>query len=205
MSVTHQNLLDAMDGIAMILDHELRITEVGEPNWQQTLDDTPPPRAEEPSPSSQSVIGRPVTHFFVGDLVRSTFAELFNRVLNGVRPVVQIDYRCDAPTVRREIRLSVRPIMTAGKINHLLYQSLTLSAQQRPAIPLFGAPVANLDAGDILTLCAICARVAWPVGAPTGAREWIEPPEFYRRGGGDVQVISHGLCKTCHTKLLEED
>ncbi len=43
MSVTHQSLLDAMDGVAMILDHELRIIEVGGPNWQKSLDDNPPP------------------------------------------------------------------------------------------------------------------------------------------------------------------
>ena len=186
----------------MILDHELRITQIGEPNWQQFYDENPPVGL---SPSSASVIDRPITQFFVGDVVRETFAELFNSVLRGARPVVQIDYRCDAPTVRRDMRLSVRPIRTAEKVCHLLYQSITLSAQQRPAIPLFGVPVVDHDAEDILTLCAICARVAWPVGAPTGSREWIEAPEFYRRGGSDVQVISHGLCKTCHAKLLEED
>lgn len=35
--------------------------------------------------------------------------------------------------------------------------------QQRPAIPLFGAAVADHDAEDMLTLCAMCARVAWPM------------------------------------------
>lgn len=204
MPVTHQSLLDAMDGIAMILDHELRITQVGAPNWQQFLDDNALKDPASRDCSEQRVLNRPVAHFIAGDAVRTTFTKLFNSVLSGTRPVVQIDYRCDAPKLRRDMRLSVRPITTNDDVSHLLYQSVVLSAQQRPEIPLFGVPVADQDDEDILTLCAICARVAWPIGAPTGEREWIEPVEYYRRGGGDIALISHGFCKDCFTRLQEE-
>lgn len=205
MSVTEQRLLDAMDGISMILDHDLRITRVGEPNWQEFLDDNAPEDLEVRNRPRGDVLDRPVTQFFAGEVVRSTFATLFNGVLTGTRPVVRIDYRCDAPTLRRDMRLSVRPINTGGNIRHLLYQSVMLAAQQRPAIPLFGARVADQEADNILTLCAICARVAWPVGAPSGAREWIEPPEYYQRGGSEVSMISHGFCEDCFGKLQAED
>lgn len=204
MSVTNQNLLDAMDGIAMILDHELHIVRIGEPNWQQFLDNNPPPDSTARL-SKESVLNRPVTQFIAGDPVRSTFAHLFNTVLSGSRPVVRIDYRCDAPTLRRDMRLSVRPIMTGGDVRYLLYQSVTLSVQQRPAIPLFGAPVSDQSAEDIPTLCAICARVAWPISAPIGAREWIDPIEYYRRGGGDAALISHGFCEACFARFQDED
>lgn len=204
MTATHQSLLDAMDGITMILDSDLHITQIGEPNWQQFLDDNPPRDETIRSRSSGSVLNRPVTQFIAGDAVRTTFAELFNSVLTKIRPVVRVDYRCDAPTLRREMRLSVTPIKNGDDVSHLLYQSITLSVLQRPAIPLFGATVAGHDADDILTFCAICARVAWPVGAPTGAREWIEPPEYYRRGGGDVALLSHGFCEDCFARIQEE-
>ena len=205
MSVTHQSLLDAIDGIAMILDYELRISKIGGPNWQRFLDDNPPQDLAAFNRAKQSVIGRPVTEFFAGDAVRSTYADLFKSVLSGTRPVMRIDYRCDAPTLRRDMRLSVSPITTAGDVRHLLYQSVMLSVQERPAIPLFGVQVVDQDVEDILTLCAICARVAWPVSAPTGAREWIEPTEYYRRDGGDVALISHGFCEDCYTRLQEGD
>lgn len=205
MSVTHRSLLDAMDGIAMILDHALRIVQIGEPNWQQFLDKNPPKDPATGIRSSQRVLGRPLTQFIAGDAVRTTFAELFDSVLSGARPVVRIDYRCDAPTMRRDMRLSVTPITTGGDVRHLLYQPVMLSVQRRPAIPLFGLPVADRDAEGILTLCAICARAAWPIGAPTGAREWIEPAEYYRRGGGDTALVSHGFCEDCFTRLQEED
>lgn len=103
------------------------------------------------------------------------------------------------------MRLTVGPLRTGVGATSLVYQSIMLSVQQRPVIPLLGARVADHQAEDILTLCSICARVAWPIGAPTDTREWIEPPEFYRRGGGEVELISHGFCKTCFDKLMEEE
>lgn len=205
MYVTQQNLLDAMDGIAMVLDRELRITRIGRPNWQRFLDDNPPRDSVDPDRAQASVLGRPVMEFIAGDEVRGIFAELFSSVLDGKRPALRFDYRCDAPTVRRDMRLSVTLIETGAGERQLLYQSVTLSAQQRPAIPLFDAPVAPHQASDILTLCSICARVAWPLGAPSEKREWIEPAEYYRRGGADVAVISHCFCEDCYARLQEED
>ncbi|WP_209427181.1 hypothetical protein [Pararhodobacter sp. SW119] len=205
MPVTQQNMLDAMDGVVMVLDAALRIKQVGEPNWVRFRDDNPPQDPTAFERSKGSVLDRPITDFFAGDAVRATFTNLFNSVLRGARPLVRIDYRCDAPTVRREMRLAVTPIASDGQMHHLLYQSITFRAQPRPAVALFGAAVTERDDDAILTLCAICARVAWPVGAPTGAREWIEPTEYYRRDGGDVAMISHGFCEACFARLKDED
>lgn len=205
MSFTEQDLLDAMDGIILILDHDLRITSLGCPNWQRFLDDNPPQDATVGNRGIQDVLGSLVTQFIAGDVVRETFAELFRSVLSGARPFVQISYRCDAPTLRRDMRLSVKPITTGGNVNHLHYQSVVLSVEPRPAIQLFGARVADQDAEDILTVCSICARVAWPVGAPTGVRRWVEPSEYYRRGGADVVLISHGFCEACFARLQDEN
>lgn len=205
MSLTYQSLLDAMDGIAMILDQKLSIVRVGEPNWQAFQGENAPHGPAVCKGTGASVLNRPVTQFIIGDTVRTTFEDLFNGVLTGTRPAIRIDYRCDAPSERREMRLSVRPIATGGDVRHLLYQSVTLSARPRPAIALFGAPVSEKQSDDILTLCAICARVAWPVGAPSGERDWIEPAEYYRRDGGDVALISHGFCEPCFERLQAED
>ncbi|TVR06066.1 MAG: hypothetical protein EA385_16635 [Salinarimonadaceae bacterium] len=206
MSVTHQSLLDAMDGIAIVLDEELRISQIGKTNWEKFIDDNPPPQDAAPrNLTNESVVGLPITDFFAGDAVRATFGDLFKKVLGGARPAVQIDYRCDAPELRRDMRLSVSPIITGADKRYLLYQSVTLAVQQRPKLPLFCAPVADQEAEDILTLCAICARVAWPIGAPTGAREWIDSAEYYRRDGEEVAVISHGFFEECFARLQDED
>ncbi|MEI4263631.1 hypothetical protein [Roseovarius sp. D0-M9] len=205
MTVSHQSLLDAMDGITMVLDSDLHIAQIGEPNWLQFFEDNAPQDKDAQDRSNKIVLDQPVTQFIAGDAVRRTFTDLFNSVLSKKRAAVQFDYRCDAPKLRRDMRLSVRPIKNDDDVSHLLYQSITLSVQQRPALPLFGAAVADHDAEDILTLCAICARVAWPIGAPTGRREWIEPSEYYRRGGDEVALLSHGFCKDCFARIQEED
>jgi hypothetical protein len=82
---------------------------------------------------------------------------------------------------------------------------VVLSVEQRPAIPLFGTPIAQKDEEDILTLCSICARVAWPIGAPATNRQWIEPSEYYRRGGVEVALLSHGFCADCFAVLNKEN
>lgn len=114
MSLTHQSLLDAMDGIAMILDRDLRIVQIGEPNWQKFHDENTPQSLAARNDANESVLGRPVTQFFAGETVRNTFAEIFNKVLSGRRPVVRIDYHCDAPTLRRDMRLSATQINSGG-------------------------------------------------------------------------------------------
>lgn len=204
MTLTHQSLLDAMDGVAMILDDDLCIAQIGLPNWQTFLKDNPPQDPALFDCTPEQVLGRPLTQFIAGEIVRRTYADLFFDVLSSARSFVRIGYRCDAPTLRRDMRLSVRPITSNGHVRHLLYQSVQIGVQERPPIPLFGAPILDRDADDILTLCAICARVAWPIGAPVGAREWVEPAEYYRRDGGDVAQVSHGFCEDCFAKLQQE-
>lgn len=203
--ITRQELLDAMDGIVMIIDRQLRIVQVGAPNWRQFMAGNPLREAADEACTAQSVLQGRITQFFAGSRVRDVFTDLFESVLGGARRVVRIDYRCDAPGLRRDMRLTVGPIRTGGEVSHLLYQSVQLSAEPRAALPLFGAPVAEGGAEDLLTLCAICAKVAWPVGAPAGQREWIEPSAYYRLGGGEVASISHGFCEPCFDRLQRED
>jgi len=169
IAVTHQNILDAMDGIAMILDDQLRITNVGQPNWRRSFEDNAPHEPRSRNVAAENVLDRSFIEFIAGETVRETVAALFNSVLHGARAMVNFDYRCDVPNTRRDMHLSVRRILTDCDTRYLLYQSVMISDQQRPAIPLFGAPVADHCGDDILTLCTICARVAWPVGAQSVA------------------------------------
>ncbi|WP_209428454.1 hypothetical protein [Pararhodobacter sp. SW119] len=90
MSVTQQNMLYAMDGVVMVLDHALRIKQVGEPNWVPFRDDNPPQDPTAFERSKDSVLDRPVTVFIASDTVRATFTDLFNSVLRGAHPLVRI-------------------------------------------------------------------------------------------------------------------
>jgi hypothetical protein len=94
-------------------------------------------------------------------------------------------------------------VESGAEVQYLLYQSTTLSEEQRPAIPLFDAPAVGSSRPDILKTCSICAKVQWPAGGAVTA-EWIEPQEYYRRGGADVVLLSHGFCLPCYQSLDDD-
>lgn len=196
--MTPQNLLDAMDGVSLLLDRELRIQAVGWPNWNRFLDEN---RGR--AYARDEILGKRITEFFTPGEVRDTFRHLFEQVLEGERGALRVNYHCDSPEVGRLMRLSVTRL--TGEANAgLLYQSVLLEATQRPPIGLFGVPVRPPGEEDLLTICSICTQVAWPKGAPPEGREWIAPQEYYRRGGEDVTALSHGFCETCLERLLAE-
>lgn len=202
----YQRILDAMDGISMIIDSQLRIMQLGVPNWGQFFEQNSSPHGQSLEFGARVVIGQPITAFIAGQEVRKAYANMFHSVFMGRHPVFHLDYRCDAPTIRRNMRLSITPIDGYAKNDrYLLYQSIQLLAEPRPPIALFSVPVAQTDQSDLLTLCAICAQVAWPISAPHGEREWIEASEYYRRGGDEVVMISHGFCDTCFSRLQSDD
>lgn len=193
-----QNLLDAMDGITLLLDGELRIAAVGWPNWNAFLRGN-----EGPSYAPADILGKSIDGFFTVGEVRETYRRVFRKVLEGRKGELQVTYRCDAPDVQRLMRLSVTRLDGSGGAR-LLYQSVLLDALQRPPIGLFGVPVRSSGEEDLLTICSLCARVAWPKGVSEEEREWVEPPEYYRRGGEEVAELSHGFCKNCFGRLMAE-
>lgn len=140
----------------------------------------------------------------MGTTVKSVYTDLFNRVIDHKLEAIHVDYRCDAPALKRDMRMSVTRIEADDSPVSLLYQSILLSAVPRAPINLFGVPVTQNYDDDIVTLCSICARVAWPVGKSEN-REWISASEYYRRGGEEVSLISHGFCKPCFEKLMQQE
>lgn len=198
-SLNVQSLMDAMDGIALLLDERLCIAMVGWPNWDRFLKEN-----DAAALPHARVLGRPFPDFLVEGEVRETYAGLLREVRDGRRPEVRLDYRCDAPERARLMRLSVIPVGSVRGGPWLLYQSILLEERQRPPIRLWRAPVRPLAAGQILTVCSVCARVAWPKGAPAEARTWIDAEEYERRSPEAPDAVSHGFCPECLERVLRE-
>lgn len=200
-----QDLLEAMDGVALLLDRDLIVRRVGWRNWNRFW------TKNGGAGDAATVLGRDVTGFFSEGEVRDTYRQLFLGVMAGTRHSVKIDYRCDSPILKRSMRLAVTIVPGDPEPEYLLYQSLTLAIEQRPAIPLFGAPAAGANWPDALKVCSCCAKVQWPVAssgpeAEWPAAEWIEPQEYYRRGGAEVILLTHGFCPPCYQAfMIEED
>jgi hypothetical protein len=198
VSLNSQDVLEAMDGIALLIDPALIIRQIGSSHWEDFWKDNGG------NPDPVSVVGRDITEFFSEGQVRDVYRKLFLDVARSARRAVKINYRCDSPVLRRAMRLTVTAVPTAAKPEYLLYQSTTLDVEQRPAIPLFSAPTGT-SGSDVVKVCAVCAKVQWPTGGSAAGTEWIEPQDYYRRGGADAVLLSHGFCGPCQEVLMSEE
>jgi hypothetical protein len=192
--INTQAVLEAMDGIAIQIGSDLEVIAYGAANWNRFW------QANGGAAGYPDPRGRPITEHFSSGEVRDTLERLFHDVVAQRRTALRFDYRCDAPEVRRDMRLSVTPVQVDGSVCGLLYQSITLSSLPRPAIGLFAAGVVGSDV-TALKMCSICARLAWPPGDDSGPQGWVEALEYYRRGGEEVTLLSHGLCERCFDAL----
>jgi hypothetical protein len=124
--------------------------------------------------------------------------DLHRRIVEMQRPAITFEYRCDAPDMVRRMRMALRPIINDQRVEAVLYQSIILEQTPRPTMSLFE----RFETGDLVTLCSYCHDVAWPPGAADKDRTWIEPEEFYRRGGPAEVVVSHGMCPECYERVM---
>ena len=198
MSLNSQDMLEAMDGIALLIDPKLIVRHIGWGHWNDFWKKNGGGR------DPLGILGRDITEFFSEGEVRDVYRTLFLDVATRARRKVKISYRCDSPILRRSMRLTVTAVPNGAATEYLLYQSTVLDVEQRPAIPLFGAPTGTFGPGAV-KVCAVCAKVHWPTDGGAAGTEWIEPQDYYRRGGADVVLLSHGFCGPCQKVLLSEE
>ncbi len=193
-----QTLLNAMDGICYLADAEGRILAVGEPSWTAFL------RASSaPAWGEGRVIGRNLFEAMASAEVRAIYRDIHEAVLTGSRPHVCFELRCDAPDVRRMLRMSISAVGDAGGPRAVLYQSQLLSAVTRPWMSLFDpariVELVRAEAGlPIVTVCSFCQRAASP--ADDGV-EWLDAEDYYRLGGASDVRVSHGACPDCRGRV----
>ncbi len=200
MRMDFESLLESMDGIALIIDRDLKIQCVGTRNWRAFWHENKGGQPDTP------VIGRAITDAFTVGSVRDTFRRVLGEVFEGKRASLRVDFRCDAPDELRCMRLSVTPIISRGdaRIHHLLYQSVLIESQPRKRLALFDVPATGLQRPDLLRICCLCARVATAADAD-GRQQWIDAKDYYAGGGKEVSMLSHGFCEPCANKLLADD
>jgi hypothetical protein len=184
-------VLRALDGVAYIVAGPGRILAVGAPGWDAFAADTRGGGA-----SAQATIGRNLFEAISSEPVRQAYRHIHAAVLGGRRPYIAFEYRCDAPDLKRQMRMSVTRLDLPGRPPALLYQSQILSASPRPWISLF-EPERILQAVEaesalpIVRVCGFCQRVDDTAGG------WIEADDYYRQGGASEVRVSHGLCRPC--------
>lgn len=203
MAVNVASLLDGLAGIAYVVDRDGVIDAVGQRHWRAfatanggcgLLD-------------QEAVIGRSLFDFIRGERVVSIYQRCLDLVFTARIPGARIASRCDSPGVRRELSITVTPIVNGHGVEHVLFQSLTVAEQQRPPIDLFDfaaierRPCAH--ALPILAMCSYCQAVRYPLGADEedDDGQWITAEDYYHRGGHAQVRLSHGVCPPCFDEL----
>jgi hypothetical protein len=150
--VARQDILEAMTGIALVLDRDLRVVAGGWRNWSDFW------HANGGDDRVPAVVGQDLTSALSAGAVRCGFRAAMGAVARGERRSLQLPFRCDAPGLRRDMLLSV----TRSGGEHLLYHAIPLAETKR-AIPLH--PQRSADC------CAICCRAA---AEPADPLDWAE-------------------------------
>lgn len=198
------DLLEALDGIAYVVDPDGLILATNRRQWQDTA-----VTGGAPELTPDAVRGRSLFAMIAGQEVQDVARRMHDAVLMRRHRVVSYAFRCDGPDVERRMRMSMAPLDQGDEPLGVLYHSIILSECVRAPMPLFepAAMQAYFDrerTRAIVTLCSYCHAVAWPLDAPAKARDWIEPTDYYRRGGPSDARVSHGICPACYRTVVED-
>ncbi|MCW5770816.1 MAG: hypothetical protein KIT16_04210 [Rhodospirillaceae bacterium] len=196
-------LLEALDGVAYVVGLDGRVIACGSANWRRFADAN-----GAGSLNSRDIAGTELMNWVQGAEVREIYRRFHDALASGRRDRIAFSFRCDAPALRREFWMTIRPIKCESAIQALLYHSLPLAEISRPRVDLFDFAAARRpntdDDGPRLYICSWCQMVGWPQGQTSTGAEWIEATEYYRRGGKSEVAISHGMCPACFRKAEAE-
>jgi len=200
--VAVESLLDAMEGIAYLIDADGVIAAVGREGWRNFAQDNDTPALAE----AAAVVGRPLLSFIKGEAVRRAYEGYLEVLRSGRRRALSFEFSCDSPSLARRMRLCISTVKEGAAPAGFLFQSLLLEERTRPPVSLFDAAVIAAALEDmrgqpLLSMCSYCQRVAPEAGQ--NRREWIPAETYYRRGGSSAVRISHGICPRCMKERVE--
>lgn len=196
LDLAAEDVLDALDGIAFVVDRGGRIVTHSRRAWDESCADGNAPELAEPG----GVVGRPLAGFVTPGEVRSMVERQLAAVLGGSGPIVY-HFRCDAPEVRREMRMSISSLGGEASPRGALFQSIVLRQVMRPPMNIFDHKALERHLAEqqdipIVTMCAYCQRIR-----ADAADRFVEAEDYYRAGGSSEVRVSHGVCPDCVLRL----
>lgn len=97
------------------------------------------------------VLGRLLWDFIVGDETCQVYSSIHTRVRGSGQPVV-IPFRCDSPTLKRHMRLTI----AREEAGQLLYMSSLLRVEPQRELPALDRALPR--SLNFLTMCSFCKR-----------------------------------------------
>ena len=196
--VSPSSLLGALDGCAYLTSTDCRVIDCGGTDWERFAAEN----EGGPAMARERVLGTQIWSFIHGPETQAFYRKCLNRLDCRERRAVSFTYRCDSPTFRREMRMSISSICRDGGLIGYLFHSQLMAETERPRITLMDRDALlrsyRAQAGlPTLQVCSLCLKVVME-SAEGGF--WCEAEEYYRRGGTDEVRLSHGLCPVCAEK-----
>jgi hypothetical protein len=147
-----------------------------------------------PSLTIESVVGTSLWTHISDAATRQIYEILSRRVRRGGEPAM-VPFRCDGPTVRRHMQMSILP----RPENSLEYRSLLLAEERRGQLDLFSPDIQRGE--HLVVMCSWCKRIRGLI--------WMEAEEAIREMGlfksSPAPRLSHGICPQCTRQFLQAD
>ena len=147
-----------------------------------------------PALSADAVIGKPIWQFISDIETREIYRLLLTRV-RFARVPIDFEFRCDAPTAKRFMRMVITPDQ----------QRLVLTTELVRLEPTVENPLlrrTNRLSHDLVKVCSWCKKL-W-----IGDDQWEEAEialDILGPFGRDAMpIVSHGMCEPCKTSFLEK-
>ena len=172
--------------IRYVIDSRDRIVSVNE-RWSTFADENAASHLRPPA-----VYNRPIWDFLVDRETVHLYRLIVDRVRGGETPIA-FPIRCDAPHVRRFLKMHVEPA-DDGRVR---FVSTLLRSETRPPIHLLDPAVNRTN--WLLRVCSWCKK------ADVGIGEWVEVEEAIERLGlfesSALPQITHGMCSSCEKAM----
>lgn len=197
MTSRHQQLLDALEGIAYTTDPQARLTAIGRRGWREFAADNGAPELAD----TAALIGRSLFDFIAGDPVRDAFRQVMERAAASGRQVL-LPCRCDGPGIVRDTRLTVSALRRGRAFEGYLFHAIPLAEHARPPLALFDFAARRPEDQPLLGMCSLCERVS--PGGGERPMDWLDAEAYYARGGTSWVRISHTICPDCFARWIAD-
>lgn len=139
-----------------------------------------------------AVYHRSIWDFVTERTTRHLYRELFELVRGGAPPI-RFSFRCDSPTIRRELEMTLSALPSDG----LEFRVRTLAVEERTGI-LILEPRARRSK-ELLRMCSWCKRI------PDWSGKWVEIEEALSLLSvfecQSPPAITHTICEDCHREI----
>lgn len=142
---------------------------------------------EAPQLAGESVIGKPLLQFISGESSRQMMRTLLEAARRKQAPL-ELDYRCDSPELRRQMRMRLEPQQDGS----VFCSNLLVNSEARVAPIHFVC--AKERARDTLVRCSLCNRIK-------NRERWMEADHLKAARHKLTLKVTYGICPDCAARI----